>query len=65
MHLLKTTLAGARLAPGGSAANLSGVGTDWTLVLIDGFRQTNGPFRRMTKLGRPLTNGPQRDGIGT
>jgi hypothetical protein len=46
----QTTLAGASFAPGSSAANLSGVGTDSTLVFIDGFRQTNGPFRRMTQL---------------
>ena len=46
----QTTLAGARFLPRGSAANLSGVGTDSTLVLIDGFRQTNGRFQRMTIL---------------
>ena len=35
---------GASFSPGGSAANLYGVGTSSTLVLIDGFRKTNSPF---------------------
>ncbi|MFY9984850.1 MAG: TonB-dependent receptor plug domain-containing protein, partial [Chthoniobacterales bacterium] len=36
--------AGASFSPGGSTANLYGVGFSSTLVLIDGFRLTNGPF---------------------
>jgi iron complex outermembrane recepter protein len=40
----QTTLAGSSFSPGGSAANLYGVGTDSTLILIDGFRQTLSPF---------------------
>ena len=36
--------AGASFSPAGSAANLYGVGIGSTLVLIDGFRLTNGPF---------------------
>ena len=40
----QTTLAGSSFSPGSAAANLYGVGFDSTLVLIDGFRQTNSPF---------------------
>jgi iron complex outermembrane receptor protein len=36
--------AGASFSPGGSAANLYGVGFNSTLTLVDGFRMTNGPF---------------------
>ncbi|MFY9984734.1 MAG: TonB-dependent receptor, partial [Chthoniobacterales bacterium] len=40
----QTVNSGNTFSPGGSAANLYGVGTNSTLVLIDGFRQTNAPF---------------------
>lgn len=36
--------AGASFSPGSSAANLYGLGISSTLVLIDGFRQTNSPL---------------------
>ncbi len=39
-----TVNAGASFSPGGSAANLYGVGFNSTLTLIDGFRQTLAPF---------------------
>jgi iron complex outermembrane recepter protein len=40
----QTTLAGASFSPASSAANLYGIGFSSTLVLVDGFRQTNSPF---------------------
>ena len=39
-----TVNAGASFSPGGSSANLYGVGFNSTLTLIDGFRQTLAPF---------------------